>query len=393
MSLPISSPFHLPASAGAPDPENVQRAIQQAIELGWSYETIAQNDPFQRCAQALLREFEQEQTMFSPSTQKRLKQAWGRYVSWCEQMMKHALPSSPSQIREYLQFRSTCCHRNTLSVELWAIGTTLMAAGCPNTTLDLRVKNSFRGIIKHKVRVEDEYIRQATPFRDADLDRLIALYGSSPSASTLRDLAVLYVAYETMMRVSELVRIRLEHFKVKPDGSASLRIPFTKTNQSGDGQDWTHLSAQCMSFVQAYLMVTGISFAEGGYLFRAIHRSGKVIAPKVNEQDNSASHQPLSTRALDRIFLKAWLDLHPHVDPSLPLSIIKSTHRPFTGHSARVGAAQDLLEQGYDSLQVRQAGRWRSDTMVLRYGQHITIENSAMARSRKAKKANVQAEH
>ncbi|EGR4214316.1 tyrosine-type recombinase/integrase [Vibrio metoecus] len=374
------------ASKEIPQPEKLNSAINRALDQGWSHEDIAKNTFFQSAAQTLLLEFEKEQAMFSPSTQKRLRLAWGIYVCWCEQTNKHALPSSPNQIREYLQFRSETRHRNTLSVDVWAISTTLKAAGCPDTTNDLRVKNALRAIVKRKVRVEDEHVRQATPFRDKHLDQLNMIYGNSCSPNELRDLAVLNVAYESMLRVSELVRIKLSHLVIKSDGSAALCIPFTKTNQSGDGQDWAYLSETCVLIVKRYLLIAGIDSQDGGYLFRPIHRCGYVRQSPVESVTGTRQHTPMTTRSMDRIFLKAWLDLTPAVNRNHPISSIKSEHRPFTAHSARVGAAQDLLEQGFDSLQVRQAGRWQSDTMVLRYGQHIMIEGSAMAKSRKSKK-------
>jgi integrase/recombinase XerD len=43
-----------------------------------------------------------------------------------------------------------------------------------------------------------------------------------------------------------------------------------------------------------------------------------------------------------------------------------------SGHSMRVGAAQDMMVAGFDALAIMQAGGWKSATVLLRY-----VENAA----------------
>lgn len=51
----------------------------------------------------------------------------------------------------------------------------------------------------------------------------------------------------------------------------------------------------------------------------------------------------------------------------------------FSGHSCRVGAAQDMAEAGYSDLQIMLAGRWKSIEMVARYTAKIRAKQGAMA--------------
>lgn len=39
----------------------------------------------------------------------------------------------------------------------------------------------------------------------------------------------------------------------------------------------------------------------------------------------------------------------------------------FSGHSLRVGAAQDLLKMGYDTAAIMRAGGWKSVSVLARY--------------------------
>ena len=51
----------------------------------------------------------------------------------------------------------------------------------------------------------------------------------------LRDGALLSLAYDTGLRVSELVRVACDHITVERDGSAVLTVPRSKTDQEGQG--------------------------------------------------------------------------------------------------------------------------------------------------------------
>jgi hypothetical protein len=42
-----------------------------------------------------------------------------------------------------------------------------------------------------------------------------------------------------------------------------------------------------------------------------------------------------------------------------------------SGHSVRMGAAQDLLALNIDLASIMQAGRWKSSRMPMRYGEAI----------------------
>jgi len=43
-----------------------------------------------------------------------------------------------------------------------------------------------------------------------------------------------------------------------------------------------------------------------------------------------------------------------------------------SGHSMRIGAAQDMMVAGFDALAIMQAGGWKSANAVLRY-----VENAS----------------
>jgi integrase len=51
-----------------------------------------------------------------------------------------------------------------------------------------------------------------------------------------------------------------------------------------------------------------------------------------------------------------------------------------SGHSLRVGAAQDMAAAGIELVAIMHAGGWRSPEMVMRYIEHMDVRKSGMAR-------------
>lgn len=59
-----------------------------------------------------------------------------------------------------------------------------------------------------------------------------------------------------------------------------------------------------------------------------------------------------------------------------------------SGHSTRVGAAQDLAELDIDLAAITQAGGWKSTRMPLQYAEKINVARSGMARASAASGRN-----
>ena len=51
-----------------------------------------------------------------------------------------------------------------------------------------------------------------------------------------------------------------------------------------------------------------------------------------------------------------------------------------SGHSARVGASQDVASVGMDTLAIMQAGRWKDSRMPARYSARLNARRGGMAK-------------
>ena len=50
-----------------------------------------------------------------------------------------------------------------------------------------------------------------------------------------------------------------------------------------------------------------------------------------------------------------------------------------SGHSTRVGAAQDMIAADLELPKIQQAGRWKSPAMVSRYGERLLARRGGAA--------------
>ncbi|QIR16392.1 tyrosine-type recombinase/integrase [Shewanella aestuarii] len=319
------------------------------------------NQEIRRLISSLLADFANNDSQLSENTLKALFINWAIFEQWCNDKQVISLPSSSQNFIQFINEKKSLVKMNTLSQYRWAVSKIHLAAGLPSPSHTQKAIDIVTGIRKNKV-ISSELVDQAQPFREVHCDAIFELWRHDPNPLISRNLAILVTAYETMLRESELARIELSHLTYHEDGRATLLIPFTKSRKSGE-PDTTMLSRQCVDTIRKYL---SLDVNDSVYLFKKMRRNGKP----------TSQNQAISRYTIDRVFKQAYdcLSLNrPELLEGISL---------WSGHSARVGACQDLLSAGYSTLEVQQAGRWTSGQMVFQYGRNILAKESAMAKAR-----------
>ncbi|MGV7963774.1 tyrosine-type recombinase/integrase [Photorhabdus tasmaniensis] len=244
--------------------------------------------------------------------------------------------------------------------------------------------------------------RQATPFLINDLKRLIKSHGTTRSVRKLRDLCLIWTGFETLLRSSEIRRIRMEDLELDDmTGEFTLTVYRIKTDIST--VITYRLTAQlstCLlrlmgmvkmdrhSHPKAYLF-QAVNFQDTGYmpLGWKLRSKGDVLSEllkrhnmpylpsrrtlntddmeEVNFADDAGT---LSKNTLLRAFEELWSELNPH----------ETKIRCWTGHSVRVGGAIQLALAGYSLPQIMEMGNWSSQEMVTRYIRNIEAGKKAM---------------
>jgi integrase/recombinase XerD len=161
----------------------------------------------------------------------------------------------------------------------------------------------------------------------------------------LRDAALISVGYDTLCRSSELAAMKVEQLTFDGDGTAAVHIPRSKSDLTGKGRV-AYLSPETTRLLNRWLAAAHL---RAGPLFRGLHL-------------NRPSHCALVTSSIRRLIKRATS--RAGLDASLAAEL--------SGHSMRIGAAQDMMVAGFDALAIMQAGGWKSSNVVLRY-----VENAA----------------
>ena len=168
----------------------------------------------------------------------------------------------------------------------------------------------------------------------------------------VRNRAMLAVAYDAMLRRSELVALQVADVTIDRGGSASLLVRRAKSDPEGGGA-MLYLHFDTVKLVREWLCASGIA---AGPLFRSLHKDGTV------GESLDASQVPRIYRAMAE-------------RAGLPAEMV----RRISGHSPRVGAAQDMVASGIGIPAIMQAGRWKSASMVQLYGGRLLAKRNGAA--------------
>ena len=178
----------------------------------------------------------------------------------------------------------------------------------------------------------------------------LALQVLDDSPRGLLDKALVCVSYDTLCRRSETIAIRVEDLSFHEDGSGSVQILKSKTDPLGAGTV-KYLSHTTVEHLHNWLACADIS---EGPVFRGLNRWHQVLPGALSGEGVS--------RSFKRIALTTGLDI-----------------RKISGHSTRVGAAQDLVAAGIDMPAIMQAGSWTTPERVARYSEQLQVKRGGMA--------------
>jgi len=268
------------------------------------------------------------------------RSGFGRFANWCRSKRLPPLPATPASIARYVDDHTEALSPNTIRHRLAIIGTLHRLAGFADPTKDAEVKLAWRRARRAKPSRPRQALGLTTNLRDQLLD------ACSDDLMGLRDQVIVSVGFDTLCRRSELVSIAITDLSQREDGRLSVLVRRSKNDPDGAGRV-AHLSTRTSELVAIWLRVVGDA---RGPLLRPVYRSAA-----------SPRHlQPLTvTRVLKKLALRASI-------ADLAASI--------SGHSLRVGAAQQLARDGVGAMTIMRVGGWKSQTTLARYIEHLDVD-------------------
>ena len=257
------------------------------------------------------------------------------FVDWCMEKNREPFPLTSSVVSEYIERMAINYSYASIRRRLSCLRRINKLLGHKDETQSEEVYLTIRRLKRSKCLEQQQAV-------GINHNLLVKMIDAQPDTlAGIRNKALLSLGYDFLARRSELVALRATDLEFTKDGALKGMIRKSKTDQYGRGR-----------------LVFGSE--RSAKLFRAWFRR----KPKEIESVFCAINhgqcldRPICNRNVNEIIKKSVVK-------------VKRCERPsdleVSGHSLRVGAAQDLLIKGYDLAAIMRAGGWSNAETVSRY--------------------------
>lgn len=270
----------VPHGAGrAPATPSAETALAQAREALHRYERLAR-------AEATWRAYASD---------------WRRFEAWARTVGRETLPTTPETLALFLAAEAARGRApSTVTRRVSAIRLVHLGAGLPSPTDAVVVSETLRGI-RRGARGRAPAKRE--PAVDHEIKRMAdALDDDRPA--TLRDRALILLGFASALRRSELAGMTIEWLRRHPKGLV-IEIPYSKADQEGHGQTVAVPAKPDSPWCPVAALDRWLAAADirTGAVFRAVHRSGRILGDDDAHMDGKSI-----ARIVKRVALAAGLD-------------------------------------------------------------------------------------
>ena len=190
---------------------------------------------------------------------------------------------------------------------------------------------------------------QVTGLTRETVNRMVQNAVGSNTLAGLRDAALFRIMSDALLRIGEAVAINCEDIVTEFDGSGRLALHRSKTDQEGKGVS-LFLTARTVELIQQLLKVAGYVV---GPLFRRMMRGDCMSDARLTVDGARLAIKA----AAERLGIKG-----------------------VSGHSLRIGTAQELAQRGASLVELQNAGRWADSQMPAHYTRNQAAGRGAVAR-------------
>lgn len=269
---------------------------------------------------------------FAANTIRAYRSDFIQYEKWCLKHDNKSIPATAELMASYVDYLSHNAKSATIRRRINSLGTVLNLSKNNDPTKEPEVVLALKRMHRKIGRAQE----QAAPLTKTLLNQL--LESCENSTVGLRNKVLLRLGYETMRRRSELCAFKFEDISQAPNGKPIIMLNFSKTDQYGAGKI-IPISEELLSLLNQWKVIAG----NEGYILRAINRHGHI----------SNSLNPSSVSSILKKLQKSIKDA--------------SSKQLLSGHSFRVGAALDLLEQGEPLEKIMLKGGWKTEATAMKY--------------------------
>ena len=294
-------------------------------------------------------------------------QQWQSFQRWCQARDFPSLPADPETVALFIYIQGISGKKpNTLRGYASSIAAEHRSAKHDSPCKD-KVAMVIKGFV-NRAKEAGQREKRAKPLTAEDLEKIRATAcnqrtterGKERSSNARRrglvDIALISVMRDALLRRSEAAAVLWKHIATEPDGSGRLTIPWSKTDQGGEG-------------VVLYL---------GPPTMKALD----LIRPRQQRMPGEEKDE-----GEEKVFGLKPATISERIAAA---AVAAGLGEGYSGHSCRVGMAVDLAEADATMPQLQAVGRWKSSQTVARYvgaqfaGRSVVAQLYARKRKKKA---------
>ena len=256
------------------------------------------------------------------------------FVDWCGTRSLPSLPLSEDVLAEYTRAHALKYKFSTLQRKIVVLRRVNKLMGFGDVPYSSELYIEMRRIRRRQACAP----RQARGINRPLLLRMIA--SQLGSLSGIRNRALMSLGYDFLARRSELVALRRGDIEFTSDNALRGIIRRSKTDPFGQGR-LVFGSQRSAALLRAWLK-------------KLPNEIDWIFCTQLHGQ---CKDQPLTARSVNDILKRAAVKARG----------ARPSDREISGHSLRVGAAQDLLTDGHDIAAIMRAGGWKDVGVLSRY--------------------------
>lgn len=280
------------------------------------------------------KEFKRLEGAYAPSTMKSYVTDVEIFVGWCLEQAVAPFPASVKTVCRFLEDQAPGKAPSTVRRRLYAIRKAHRLLGLDDPTWDEDINLTYRRINRAKL----SRPKQAKGMTRDYLERFLAVQPDTPWG--IRNKAMLSLGYDLLTRRSELVALTINDIEFRSDGTLRVLVRRSKADPFGLGRT-AFSSKRSVHLTRTWLDWRGPDIVP---LFCPIYQGVAV-------------GRHLGTTTVKRMIKTAARNA----------GVVPKEVGDFSGHSMRVGAAQDLLCAGHATAAIMRAGGWKSINVLARY--------------------------
>lgn len=273
---------------------------------------------------------------YAPSTIRAYKTNFERFICFCEDLSAPSLPANSEIVAKYIQKLTTSnLKSSSIRLAVASISTIHKLNQLPDPTQLPVAKLELRRMHRTLGRASKQALGITAPI----IEKMIL--ATKNDLRGLRDKALILLAYDSLCRRSELVSIKLKDIECDDAGlPIRIRLRKSKTDQEAVGK----IIKPAPKTQEAIKTWVKFSKIVDGFLFRGIKNNGDIS-------------KGINPGQINRIYKRL----------AAAVKMAPEQIKKISGHSIRVGAAQDLLSSGATLPTLMSRGRWSKPDTAMRY--------------------------